>query len=90
MEIDIQSIDELDPDKIYHIALAADAAHDTIQRFALAVKTLGLRALITRSGVNFQAFETMFVDMPEASKARLLAVLQTKVVVNPLDHEQSK
>ena len=90
MEIEVQSIEELDPTKLYHIALAPDVTQEGIHRFAAAVRQLELRALITRSGVKFEYFLDMFNQMDEEAKAKLLAVLQPKFEINPLDHEQTK
>lgn len=91
-EIEIENLSELDPNKLYHIALAPDASQESIARFASAVNKLGLRALITRAGINIEAFVDMFEKLPEAGKQRLLAALNspTKVEINPLEHEQSK
>ncbi len=90
MEAEIQSIEELDPLKIYHIELKPDASAAYIERLATAGQGLGIKALITRGGVRFEAFLDMFKNLPNESKQKLLDVLNTKTEINPLDHEQTK
>lgn len=93
MEIEIQSLEELDPSKIYHIELPADAGASQVSSFATAVKDMGLRALITRGGVRFEAFLEMFENLPAESKAKLLEILQPprpRFEIDPRDHEQTK
>lgn len=96
MDIEISSIKELDPNKLYHIALAPDVEHSVINQFANAVTALGLRALITRSQIKFELFSEMFKELPNESKRKMLEILRTEtpeelgVEINPLEHEQTK
>jgi hypothetical protein len=92
MELEITNLEELDPTKIYHIELGPDVSTDTINQFVYAVNKLGLRALITRQGVKFQAFEQMFKDLPDKDKTALLEILTVhpQFEIDPASHENTK
>ena len=75
MEINVETIEELSPEKIYHVQMASDASAEAISAFAGACKQLGLRALITRGGVSFKAFEEMLKSLSEENKKVMLQAL---------------
>ncbi len=78
MEIEITSLEDLDPAKIYHVAVKADASAEHIGRLSLAIQKLGLRALITRDEVKFESFLEMFDKLPAETKESLLLILSPK------------
>lgn len=75
MEINVGSLEELSPEKIYHVEMAADSSSEAISSFAGACKQLGLRVLITRAGVKFCAFKEMLENLSEENKTTLLNAL---------------
>lgn len=66
MEFDITSLDELNPQKFYHINFKE--AHPQLQEFAAGLKLNGIKALITIGDVKVEDMVDTFLNLPDSHK----------------------
>ncbi len=74
-EIEINSIEELSPDVIYHINMAADSNAEAVNSFALALRKQGLKALISRGPIEFSTLLDLVEKLGVEEKKTLLKTL---------------
>ncbi len=94
-EIEIESIEELDRNKMYHVAIGKETAPEAVTRFAEACRKYDLKVFIT---IGEFKFEPMMNVLNKLTKEQLEAVkdllsddlARPEFVIDPLEHEQTK
>lgn len=74
-QLDIVSLEELDPTKIYHIKVKPPFDNKILQSLAATINRLGLKALVTADNVDFEELRKLFAQMTDEQQAIIRATL---------------
>lgn len=90
-EITIQSVSELEKDKVYHIVIDKGViTKDLVDSFVKKLREGGIKAFVSHGEVKVEELSEMFEALDDDKKAILRAALRPVTFFDPTQHEQTK